>query len=173
MVDEATALAMAGATTVVAAMATTAWDSTRDAVVRMFRSRETAEQHTVQGQLTAHDHLVRQTEDTEQVRQILLPVWGQQLETFLSRHPDAAGDLSALIARTRNELPRAEQAWVVQNITASAPRSTAFGTIHGNVIQHNHYGSPTEATSAETAPEGESEDEAEGDDGARTPEGSA
>ncbi len=156
-------LAMTGATAVVAAMATTAWDSTRDSVVRLFRRGDTAEQETVQVQLASHDELVRRTEDTERARRALLPLWELQLETFLDRHPDAADDLRALIARAQDALRQAQQPSVVQNITASAPGATAAGVTHGNVyLTTTHYGNPPQSTAPDTATAGAAEGAPEG-----------
>ncbi|MGP3690136.1 hypothetical protein ACTVZO_36485 [Streptomyces sp. IBSNAI002] len=157
-------LATTGATAVVAAMATTAWDSTRESVVRLFRRGDTAEEETVQVQLASHDDLVRRTEDTERARRALLPLWELQLEAFLIRYPEAADDLRALITRSQDALRQAQRPSVVQNITASAPGATAAGVTHGNayLTTTTHYGGPPEATapgpatggSAEGAPEG-------------------
>ncbi|MFD4240270.1 hypothetical protein ACFWP3_01410 [Streptomyces sp. NPDC058525] len=141
-------LATTGAAAVVAAMATTAWDGTRESVVRLFRRGDTAGQETVEVQLASHDDLVRRTEDSERARRALLPLWELQLEAFLVQYPDAADDLRALIARAQEALRQAERPSVVQNITASAPGATAAGVTHGNVYltTTTHYGGPPAAT---------------------------
>ncbi|MFE7568959.1 hypothetical protein ACFU76_18680 [Streptomyces sp. NPDC057539] len=131
-----TALALTGATTVVAAMATDAWQTTRTGMAVLFRRSGRTQQAAVEAQLEGNAALVAQAEDPERARQALLPVWQLQLEALLRRHPDATDDLRALVDEVRAELPRAEQHWVQTNIARDNGR--IFASQQGDVIVHEH-----------------------------------
>lgn len=111
-------LAMAGATTLVAAMATDAWQATRDGVLGLFHRDGQAQQVALLAQADGNAARVEQCEDRDSARQRLIPLWQGELEEFLSRHPDAAADLRSLTQRVRAQLPETQLSWV-QNVTAS------------------------------------------------------
>ncbi|OMI84591.1 hypothetical protein BSZ07_38090 [Streptomyces sp. M1013] len=152
--QEIQTLAMAGATTIVAAMATDAWATARDRAVELFHRRSPDRQADIEAQLDANAALVTRAGDGERARGTLIQLWQLELEGFLADYPDAAGDLSALAAEIRTALPAAQQQWV-QNNTARDD-SVVNAVQHGS--QHNYY---MDATSARP-PEGLEPDESQG-----------
>jgi hypothetical protein len=124
-------LALTGGTTLVAAMATDAWQAARTRIARLFRHGDPAQQSAIEAQLMNSNTLVVQAEDADRARRGLVALWQLQLEAFLRQHPDAEGELRNLIAEVRGALPKAQQSWV-QNITAR-DHGHAYGAQHGNV----------------------------------------
>lgn len=124
MLEESlTALAAAGGGAVVAAMATDAWQVTRDRVVRLFRGRA-----EVEARLEEDAALVAGAEDPDGVRRALLPAWGVRLGALLAEHPEYADELRQLIGaapRTQSE----------QHNTAH-DNARVFGVQHGNIVFH-------------------------------------
>jgi hypothetical protein len=139
--DPVTTLAMTGATTIVAAMATSTWQTARDAVVRFFRHRGGAQQHSIDSQLSGHAALVGEADDADRVRQSLVPVWQVQLESLLRQCPDAAIELESLVAQIRHDLPQREQGWT-QTILAR-DHGQVFASMGGNVIVHRAHSPET------------------------------
>lgn len=131
MLEDALAtLAMTGATTVVAAMATSAWDAARTGVLRLF-GRGAAEPAAIEAQLDGNNALVARAEDGERARQSLVGSWRLQLEELLQQHPDVAGELQDVVADVQAKLPQTQQFWV-QNVIAR-DHGHAYGAMHGNV----------------------------------------
>ncbi|MGA5424930.1 hypothetical protein [Streptomyces lavendulocolor] len=94
--EQIVTLAASGGAAVVAAMATDAWQTTRDGVVRLFR-RQGAE---VEGRLDEDAALVAtaaEDESAEAARQALAPGWALKLRTLLAAHPEYAEELRALL----------------------------------------------------------------------------
>ncbi|MGE7391091.1 hypothetical protein ACQKM2_37050 [Streptomyces sp. NPDC004126] len=131
-----TALAMAGATTLVAAMATSAWESTREAAVRLFR-RDPGPDDALLDTTAAR---VQSAADPAATRERIVPLWQGEFENLLQRHPEALEEVRSFITQTRGDLPPDGLAWV-QNVTAYAGGS-AYGASNGNVIVHHHAASP-------------------------------
>ncbi|MFF3501891.1 hypothetical protein [Streptomyces sp. NPDC003247] len=115
----AAALALAGGTAVVGAMATDAWQATRDRVIALFH-RDPDEQRAVAAQLDGNNALVAGAEDDERVRAALLPVWRLQLEALLAHQADARQALGELVAEAR------------AGGTGASPRWTQTNTAHDN-----------------------------------------
>jgi hypothetical protein len=149
MLEETLAtLAMTGATTVVAAMATQAWQTTRTGVLQLFR-RDQAQQPAIATQLDSDVTLVAQEADSEGARQDLVPVWNRRLAAFLRQHPDALDEFQALVSTVRAELPQAQQRWV-QHITAHG--GLAFGAQGpGSSVHFHNYLGPGQARPATPA----------------------
>ncbi|MCT4354259.1 hypothetical protein M5362_14080 [Streptomyces sp. Je 1-79] len=125
MLEESlTALAAAGGGAVVAAMATDAWQVTRDGVVRLFRGRA-----EVEGRLEEDAALVAGAENAGEARQALVPAWALRLGALLAEHPEYADELRALIRDT----PGAQHS--VQHNTAHG-NGRVFGVQHGNIVFH-------------------------------------
>ncbi|MET9374271.1 hypothetical protein ABZX98_09010 [Streptomyces sp. NPDC002992] len=123
LAESLTALAAAGGGAVVAAMATDAWQVTRDGVVQLFRGRE-----GVAARLEEDAALVEGAEDPDGVRQALLPAWVVRLGALLAEHPECKEELSALIGA-------APQTQWTQSITGHG-QSRVYGAQNGNVIIH-------------------------------------
>ena len=139
--QEIQTLAMAGATTIVAAMATDAWATARDRAVELFHRRSPDRQADIEAQLDANAAFVARAEHGEQARGALRGVWQLELEGFLADCPNAARDLSALVAEIRTALPAAQQQWVQNN--TSRDDSVISAVQHGS--QYNYYMDTTSA----------------------------
>lgn len=139
MLEEAVAaLTMTGATSIVAAMATEAWQSTRTGVTRLFRRGAPAQQAAVSARLDGDAELVGQAVDAEGFRQSLVPAWQLQLTALVAEYPDAAEELAALVQQVRDALPADRACQVQQNIARD--RGQVFASLGGDVIVH---GSPS------------------------------
>jgi hypothetical protein len=133
LVDPMTTLAMTGATTIVAAMATSAWGATRAGAARLFRRRGGSLQ-AIEAQLDGDAAVVEQDEDTDGARQDLIGPWKRRLVTLLREDPEAETDLRALIDKVSQQLPQAQQSWVQNNIAGHGGQ--VFAAQGGNVIVH-------------------------------------
>jgi hypothetical protein len=134
MSDTLAVLAMTGATTIVAAMTTSAWQTARSGVMRLFRHGGEERQAAVAAELDDHAALVMQAEDVARARQGLAAAWQVRLEALLRQHPETAEELRALVGRTGGELPPAERTWTQTNIARDGGQ--VFAAQGGNVIIH-------------------------------------
>ncbi|HEU0087214.1 MAG TPA: hypothetical protein VFQ77_06150 [Pseudonocardiaceae bacterium] len=128
------ALAGAGGTALVGAMATDAWQATRSGVARLFGRGGPARQKAIEAQLDSNATLVAQAEDPDEVRQSLAAVWRLELAALLRQHPDAEDELRALVAQIHEELPAPQQTWVQTNIARD--QATQYNVQHGNLHVH-------------------------------------
>lgn len=122
------ALATAGGTALVGAMATDAWQHARAAVIRLFTRDSTARQATLEAQLESNAALVAQAENPDQARHALAGVWRLELESLLRRHPEVEEELRTMITQIRDALPAPQQTWVQTTI--------ARGRATQNIVQH-------------------------------------
>ncbi|UQX03396.1 hypothetical protein [Streptomyces sp. RerS4] len=107
--QEMAALAMAGATTIVAAMATDAWTTVRDGFLAVIR-RGGPELHAgIEARLDDAAVLVMPGQDPEPARRLLIRQWQLELERFLAAYPDAAEELEAQTDRMRAAVAAAPQ----------------------------------------------------------------
>ncbi|GGU00619.1 hypothetical protein [Streptomyces lateritius] len=113
-----TALAAMGGGAVVAAMATDAWQVTRDGVVQLFRGRE-----GVAARLEEDAALVEGAEDPDGVRQALLPAWAVRLGALLAEHPEYEPELRRLI----DAVPHSAQ------INTANDQGIVYAAMNGNV----------------------------------------
>jgi hypothetical protein len=121
----AEALAAAGAKAVVSSMATDAWHGARAGVAKLFRSRpDVGDQLDSDAALLARQPVA----EVDAVRDELAAPWRRRLLALLADHPDARGELTALIADIQRGLP-AQPAGSVQHILVTG-RSVA------NVVQN-------------------------------------
>ncbi|WP_435176545.1 hypothetical protein [Actinacidiphila sp. bgisy145] len=134
MLEAAADLALSGATTVVAAMATDAWAGARDRLARLFGRSGGAQQASLDAQLEGNAALVAQAEDAERVRAALVPVWQLHLAGFLREHPEAADELRVLLSEIRSALPEDRRAQVQMNVARDNGR--VFAAQGGDVIVH-------------------------------------
>ncbi|MFJ9246877.1 hypothetical protein [Streptomyces sp. NPDC101776] len=130
-----TALAMSGATTIVAAMATDAWQGTRACALRLFRNAGATEeqQAALLAQLDADADLVdsERDDDPGAVRANLAPSWNRRLVALLREQPEAALFLRELVESAAT----AGGGGRVQNVTVK-DRGRAYAAQDGNVIIH-------------------------------------
>ena len=128
------ALAGAGGTALVGAMATDAWQSARTGVAGLF-GRDGESRHRAVATRLDHDaELVVRAADPDRVRGALAPAWQVELESLLTEHPELSEELRAFVTRTVAALPRAEQNWTL-NVTAR-DHGRAYGSLGGNVVVH-------------------------------------
>ncbi|SDW93249.1 hypothetical protein SAMN05216215_1006117 [Saccharopolyspora shandongensis] len=131
------ALAGAGGTAVVGAMATDAWEGTRDGVARLFSRGGEDRQRVVEAQLDEDAEVLNASaspEEQDQVRRELAPVWTRRLSRLLEEHPDAEGELREVVDRVQEELPGGARSWTQTNIARDG--ATQFAVQGGNVIYH-------------------------------------
>ncbi|MFF8835810.1 hypothetical protein [Streptomyces sp. NPDC015130] len=139
MSDPMTVLAMTGATTVVAAMATSVWEGTRDRVVDLFRRRDEDRGEVVRAQLDGDAELVLgEGDDTDGVRDDLVRPWARRLAVLLRDHPEAAEELRALVEDSA--APRDGGTWS-QHVVARAG-GAAFGAQGPGSSVHVHHHRP-------------------------------
>lgn len=128
------ALALTGATTVVAAMATDAWQATRTGTARLFRHGGPARQEAAAARLESDAALVARAANAQRARLGLIPRWQLELEELLRDHGDAASEVQALVAEVRSLLTGMQETWVQNNIARD--RGQVFASLGGNVIVH-------------------------------------
>lgn len=135
--EELGELAQQGAISLVAAMATGAFQAARSGIGRLFGRLGQERQTAVEAQLDDQEDLVAQADSAgrDEVRKALAPVWGLKLARLLKDQPAAEHELRELLAHIQTTLPNAEQQWV-QNIIASGAGSSAYGAMFGDV---HHY----------------------------------
>ncbi|WP_146229103.1 hypothetical protein [Streptomyces sp. NWU339] len=107
--QEIAALAMSGATTIVAAMATDAWAAVRDGFLAVVRRRSPELHAGIEAQLDDGAALVVPGQGAEAARRLLIRQWQLELERFLAVYPDAAEELAAQTDRMRAALAAAQQ----------------------------------------------------------------
>ncbi|MFK4067074.1 hypothetical protein [Streptomyces sp. NPDC029674] len=93
-------------------------------------------QQAIEGQLDSNAQLVAEAEDSDQVRQTLLPLWQLELRSLLQRDPAAADELRALIEDVR-PAGKSEPKWVQDVVVRD--NAKAFLVQGGNIVNH-HYG---------------------------------
>jgi hypothetical protein len=130
-------LAVAGATALVGAMATDAWQAARAGFAKLFgrggqQKRELADRRLDQAaaQVAHADH-----DNQDRVRGELLAAWQIRLQDLLDEHPDALEELRTLTAQVQAQLPAAQQAWMQHNLARD--HGTVYGVQAGD--QHIHY----------------------------------
>lgn len=134
------ALAAAGGTAIVGAMATDAWQVTRSSVARLLSRHGSPRQEVIEAQLDEDAGVLERAGEANrnQARQELLPVWRRRLADYLQQHPDAAEELRELIEQVREQLPSSQQAWV-NYVTIQAGRD-AFIAGRDQTFDHRNYG---------------------------------
>ncbi|MFS8477990.1 MAG: hypothetical protein FWJ93_03290 [Micromonosporaceae bacterium] len=134
MSDPLATLAMTGATTLVAAMATSAWDFARSRVAALLGRHGDGD---VEARLQRSADRVSAASEPETVRREQVTRWRDDLVDVLREHPDAQDELRALIAELRTRIPQPAQQWM-QQVTAHAGGS-AFGALGPGSSVHVHY----------------------------------
>jgi hypothetical protein len=137
---ELVALAGTAGTTLVAAMATDAWQVARDGIVRLFGRQGPAKQAAIGAQLDSNAGRVVKDSDPDRVRRGFAGSWQLELEELLEANPAAAGELSAVVAEIQAALPEVLQTWVQTNIARD--NATIFAAQGGNVVYHQALSQP-------------------------------
>lgn len=123
------ALALTGATTVVAAMATEAWQATRTRTARLFH-RQGRAASAVEAQLDGDAELVGSEDDPDGARRDLVGPWKRRFAALLRELPESEADLRALIDDVKRDLPVTQRVWLQGNTAGD----------HGvvNAVQHGN-----------------------------------
>ncbi|HZA18396.1 MAG TPA: hypothetical protein VE645_16165 [Pseudonocardiaceae bacterium] len=116
ILDEWSAVARAGGTALVAAMATNGWQATRSGIAGLFNYRGPAIQAAIELQLDAHAALVSRTGNPDEVREVLAAVWRLELTALLRHHPEAKDPVRTLVVQVWEALPTPHQTWMRTNI---------------------------------------------------------
>lgn len=132
---EIEALAMTGAATIVAAMATDAWSTARTQAVELFRRHSPARHAELEALLDANAALVGRAQDADRARLALIGLWQLELEGFLTRHPELAEELKALTVKIKAALP--DQGRQFAQTNTARDHGIVNAVQHGT--QHNHY----------------------------------
>lgn len=130
------ALAGAGATAVIKAMATDAWRGARDGVAKLFRRGGDQGHGAVEQELDQDERAVAAAgpAEVDRVRQELTSVWTARLAQLLAEHPEVESELRVLVAQLVPDLAGASRSWVQTNIARDG--STQFAVQGGNVVYH-------------------------------------
>ncbi|TWV56356.1 hypothetical protein FRZ03_04490 [Streptomyces misionensis] len=126
-------LAMTGASTLVAAMATDAWQTGRGGFARLFHRRGNGLREI--GTQLDNDAALMAGADAAAAREALLELWRLRLLGLLRDHPDAAPELTELVDRIRERLPEDGRRWT-QDVRAY-DHSVVNAVQGGN--QYNHH----------------------------------
>ncbi|MCC9311276.1 hypothetical protein LN042_30165 [Kitasatospora sp. RB6PN24] len=113
MEQELAGLAMSGATTIVTAMATGAWEATRKGVVRLFHRQ--GQSQAIEAQLDADAAMVERNEDRDPARRALVGSWQFRLAELLRDHPEAEEELRAQIEELAKRLPQGAKTYTQHN----------------------------------------------------------
>lgn len=136
MPDPTSALAMTAATTVVAAMATSAWQETRTRLAALFHRRGAAGQSEIEARLDDDARLVADDDDPDSARQDFRASWTRRLQALLREHPEAFQDVEDFVAAVRPRLPQPQQNWMMTVIARD--HGTAYGVQGGNIYVDHH-----------------------------------
>ncbi|WP_185923734.1 hypothetical protein [Streptomyces sp. WAC05374] len=144
------ALAGAGATALIGAMATDAWQGARGGIVRLFGRDNQGRGAVVAAQLDEDAALVGRADPAEEdhVREDLVPVWRRRLVVLLEEQPEAEEDLRGLVERVRGGLPDERRTWVQHN--TARDNGTLFAVQGGSLHYHR---APGDGPSAPPRPE--------------------
>ncbi|MGW3664809.1 hypothetical protein [Streptomyces sp. NPDC005141] len=128
MLEWVAALALVGATTFTESMAGQAWQSTRDMLARILgRGSEEREQRALARLDETAAEVVRA--DGAEEAAVLARVAGQwetRLQDFLDEHPEARGDLEALVSQARAALPEERATRVTQTLSRNTIKGDAM-----------------------------------------------
>ncbi|WP_431045887.1 hypothetical protein ACQUSR_29955 [Streptomyces sp. P1-3] len=147
MTDPMSLLAMTGASTIVAAMATSTWEVARDRTVALFRRGGDAEGGDTGGEgdairteLEAGAAQVRDAAAPEGARGAQTRRLRETLADLLHRDPEAAHELQALIDEVQGRLRDDRPVWH-QSVTATGGGS-AYGALGPGSSVHIHHHAP-------------------------------
>lgn len=97
MEEELIALAEAGATALVATMATDVWQGTRSTVLGLFRGRRRSERAEIEAHLDSDATLVREAPVPDGTRHALSAVWSRELAELLCQDPAVRDPLIRMV----------------------------------------------------------------------------
>ncbi|AEM82615.1 hypothetical protein [Streptomyces violaceusniger] len=133
MTDELTLLAEAGATAVVATMATDLWQRTKDAVLGLFRRDDPDRSVAVGARLEENAALMRATVVPDDVRQSLSGIWALELAELLRREPTCRAPLARLTAEVDSALAGGSGTLALEQNNTARDSGTVFAVQHGDI----------------------------------------
>ncbi|MFG2721833.1 hypothetical protein ACGFW5_26635 [Streptomyces sp. NPDC048416] len=140
MNDELTLLAEAGAAAVVTAMATDAWQETRNAVVALFHPSDRRRRAALEGRLDGNAALIRSATDPDDVRRTLCAYWNLELAALLRSDPSGRAALARLAATVDGGRGRGPGDRVLEQTNTARESGTVialqYGTQHAYGNQH-------------------------------------
>ncbi|MFC7547768.1 hypothetical protein [Plantactinospora sp. GCM10030261] len=116
MPDPDMTLAMTAATTIVAAMATSIWQTTKSEIARLFR-RHGAARDEIEARLERSAARVHDAAEPHVVRDAQVTRWREDIEDLLRDNPEAEDELRTLLDEISQQLPPIPQRWI-QHIEA-------------------------------------------------------
>lgn len=138
MADPYMTLVMTAATTIVAAMATSAWDMAKSAVTNLFQRHGTPQQE-IEARLDRSAERVRAAGESEVVRDAQITRWREDIEDLVRDHPHVKDELQKLVNQVQPQIPRVQQRWMVQRIEARDGGLAAGAQgLNSQVIVHQH-----------------------------------
>jgi hypothetical protein len=146
MADPYITLAMTAATTIVAAMATSVWDTAKNAIANMFRRHA---QQEIETRLDRSAERVRAAGESEVVRDTQIARWREDIEDLVRDHPHVEDELRKLVDEIQTQLPPVQQRWMIQHIEAR-DGGIAAGSLglNSSVVIHQHASSEQKDASA-------------------------
>ncbi|MEU0991858.1 hypothetical protein [Streptomyces sp. NPDC005953] len=137
LAEALTALAGAGGTALVGAMATDVWSGARAGVVQLFGRDDPDRPAAIETQLDNDADTVTALAEqgrADRVREELALLWTLRLTRLLEQQPEAEGPLRELVDRLRDERPSTSTTW--QQTNTARDGSTQFAVQGGNVVYH-------------------------------------
>jgi hypothetical protein len=131
--DELAALAATGATALVTAMTTSAWEGARSGLARLFARGGEDRRKTAVIQLDRNAELLAQASDPDRVRQGLIALWSAELDQLLRDCPGAERELAEWTQAAQAALSGVQSSFV-QSVTAHG--GVAIGVQSGNAFIH-------------------------------------
>jgi hypothetical protein len=131
--DELTLLAEAGATAVVATMATDLWRSTKDTVLGLFRRGAPERGDALAARLEENAALVRAAADSEEVRRVLCGVWARELAELLRREPACRTSLARLTADIDRAFATGRGTFTLEQNNTARESGTVFAVQQGDI----------------------------------------
>jgi hypothetical protein len=142
-----TALAEAGGTALVGAIATDAWKKVRNEMAGLFSRGSGQRKAAIEAQLESHAELVERANDSDRVRQLVAKVWQLELTRLLEEYPDVESELRHVIAQVQDSLVAEQEHWVQNNIASRG--GVVYAVQDGKqTIQHYHVPNPVTLTAA-------------------------
>ncbi|WP_419999368.1 hypothetical protein [Streptomyces boninensis] len=143
MPDPESVLAMTAATTIVAAMATNAWETTRAGVARIFRRAaeegpETPSGAVIEVRLDRSAAQIGRADEPDRAREAQAGRWRVYLEDLLQDHPEAAAELTDLVADVQRQLPPVHQQWIMHVVARDGGSAYGAQGPGSRVIVHPH-----------------------------------
>lgn len=135
-VEWVAALAAAGSSALIGAVATDVWQTARAGVVNLFRrgGERRAELLVARLEADAEEIEAAAVGERDEVRARVLPGWRTRLADLLEEFPEAREELTAWERQVHGQLPQAQVSWVQHNTVRD--HGTLFAVQGGD--QHFH-----------------------------------